>query len=188
MIDHDYDTASIHPSSHGVYKALRDDHQNLTPIEQLKVMKELFSIKFTRDVPLTCTFDQIEKLHARFIEIMDKLTDDQLLCLFILNSCEHHPGLQRTVYNIMASPLTTSADIISHLLREEHIFLDNGGSDSLAAVPSKSTRPICSNCKRTGHHTKYCVAAGGDMAGKTTEEARAAARNARRRGRGLART
>ena len=25
--DHDYDTASIHPSSHGVYKALRDDHQ-----------------------------------------------------------------------------------------------------------------------------------------------------------------
>ena len=188
MIDHDYDTASIHPSSHGVYKALRDDHQNLTPIEQLKVMKELFSIKFTRDVPLTCTFDQIEKLHARFIEIMDKLTDDQLLCLFILNSCEHHPGLQRTVYNIMASPLTTSADIISHLLREEHIFLDNGGSDSLAAVPSKSTRPICSNCKRTGHHTKYCVAAGGDIVGKTIEEARAAARNARRRGRGLART
>lgn len=186
--DHDYDTAIIHPTSHGVYKALRDSHQNLTPFEQLKVMKELFSIQFTPDVPLTRTFDRISKLHARFIEIMDKLNDDQLLCLFILNAFEHYPGLQATVYHMMANPLTTSEDIKSRLLREEKMFLDNGGSDSLAAVPSKSTRPICSNCERAGHHTRYCVAAGGAMAGRTIEEARAAARNARRRGRSLART
>ena len=83
---------------------------------------------------------------------------------------------------------TTSADVCGRLVLEEQVINDNAAISpptALAAVAAKPPRPACANCKRTSHRTEFCISAGGQMAGKTIEEARAAqdaARNAQKPG------
>ena len=108
---HEFDTASVHQSSHDVYTSLRNTHQKQGPYAQMKVIKEALASRFTPNAPLTCTFDQISMLHARLVK-MGKLKDDQTLCIWVLNAlCDHYPRLQTSVNDMLANPLTTSADI-----------------------------------------------------------------------------
>ena len=56
---------------------------------------------------------------------------------------------------------------------------DNQGSDntSLTAVSNKANKPawpVCSNCECPGHKAEFCIQSGGQMAGKTLDEAHAA--------------
>ena len=59
--DHDYNIASVHDNSHGVYTILRDSHQNQGPFAKIKVFKEVLSTKFVPDIPLTCTTWQTDQ-------------------------------------------------------------------------------------------------------------------------------
>ena len=187
--DHDYDVASVHPTSHGVYKVLRDTHQNQGPFAKIKIFKEALSTRFVPSIPLSRTFNQISKTHARFIKV-GKLSDDELLSMFVLNALyDHYPRLQMSVNDMMMSPSNSSSNIGMRLLQEEHTAQNSESTHdtALAAVSPKTPRPVCSNCKRTGHRVEYCIAAGGRMAGKTLDEARAAqeaARNVQRNGSG----
>ena len=99
---------------------------------------------------------------------------------------DHYSHLQTSINDLFTKSTTTSADVRDRLLLEESVLMDNNssGTTALAAVSTKPTKPLCANCKRT-HRTEYCIAPGGQMAGKTLEEARAAqeaARNAQRAG------
>jgi len=185
--DHDYDVASLHQNSHDVYTTLRDKHQNQGPFAKIKLFKEALGTRFAPGIPLSRTFDQISKLHARFIK-MGKLSDDELLSMFVLNAlCDHYPRLQTSINDMMMSPSNTSSDIRTRLLQEEHTtqLEPSVANAALTGASSRPPRPVCSNCKRTGHRAEYCIAPGGQMAGKTLDEARAAqdaARTAQRAG------
>ena len=177
---HEFDTASVHQSSHDVYTSLHNTHQKQGPYAQMKVIKEALASHFTPNAPLTRTFDQISMLHARHMK-MGKLKDDQTLCIWVLNPlCDHYPWLQTSVNDMLANPLTTSADIRARLAHEEDIIAEKKKTKTtvdtaLAATNPKPPRPSCLNCKKSGHKAEFCVAVGGGMAGKTLEEAREAA-------------
>src|ERR1700677_1089862 len=182
--DHDYDIVSELASAHKIYDNLRNRHQKQGPFAKVKTIRAILDTQSAHGTPLCQTFDDISKLHSRYIK-MGPLTDDQLLCIFVLNSLRvNHPRMQTSLNDMLANPLTTSTDIRNRLEQEDQTA---GTSDSaLAAVTSKAKppRPLCANCRTLGHRTEYCIAAGGQMAGKTIEEARAAREAARNKQRG----
>jgi hypothetical protein len=165
-------------NAHDVYKSLRTTHQNQGLYAQIKIINEALATRFVPTIPLSRTIDQIVKLHSRFIK-MGPIDEDKLLMILLFNTLgDHFPRLQTSINDMLLNASTSnSADVRSHLLLEEQVILDNAAtspSTALAAVSNKPSRLVCSNCKRPTHKTEFCIATGGQMAGKTLEEARAA--------------
>ena len=116
---------------------------------------------------------------------MGKIDEDQLLIILLLNAlCGDYSRLQTSVNDLLHNPSTTSREVRSRLLREEQTIGINDkqsagnatSNTALAAISNKSkpSRPLCANCERPGHKAEFCIAEGGQMAGKTLDEARAA--------------
>jgi hypothetical protein len=173
--DHDYEIVSELPTANKMYEALRDRHQRQGPFAKIKTIRAILdTVSPAHGTPYCQTFDDIVKLHSRYIG-MGHLTDDQLLSIFILNSLRLHPRMQSSLNDMLANPLTTSADIRKRLEQEDLVIGSSSAPEAaLAAVSTKNPRPVCLNCQKVGHRTEFCIAPGGQMAGKTIEEARAA--------------
>ena len=163
--DHDYAIASAHSNAHDVYEALRKDHNSR--FAKINVFREALGTRCVPTVPLSRTFDQITKLHTKFIK-MGEMDDDLLLIILILNALGgDYTRLQTSVIDMLQNPLTTSADIRARLYREEQTI-------ALGFVTGNPTRPVCANCKSANHRTEYCISPRGQMAGRTISEAHAA--------------
>ena len=183
--ERDYEIVSPITNAHNLYETLRTTHQNQGIHAQIRVMKDALDTRFIPSTPLSQTLDKIKRLHKRFtgMGIMD---DDKLLIIYIMNALgDHYRPLQSTINGMLENAMLTSQDVENQVLREEELisYRERDGNTpsentALAAV-TKRERPICANCKRPGHRTEYCIAAGGQMAGKTIEEARAAQEAAR---------
>src|ERR1700761_6941343 len=175
--DSDYDIISSLDNAHDVYERLRAKHQNQGLYAQIKVINEALGTRFTPGTPLSQTVDQMKRLHSRFIK-MGRIDDDKLLTILLFNALrDHYTRLQTSINDMFTSGTTTSADVCSCLLLEEQVINDNANISlptALAAVSTKPPRPVCANCKRASHRTEFCIGPGGQMAGKTIEEARAA--------------
>jgi transposase InsO family protein len=172
----DYGIASVHLDAHDVYQTLRHNHEFLGLHVQVLIIKEALSTRFNTSTPLLKTLDDIDKLHSRFVK-MGKMDDDKLKIILIVNAlADHYHGLQSTITTMLQNPAVTSEDVKKRILMEEEILSSRGSVETtaLSAVTSRNNRPICSNCKRPNHRTEYCIAAGGQMAGKTIDDARAA--------------
>ncbi|KAH8997361.1 hypothetical protein EDB92DRAFT_1813816 [Lactarius akahatsu] len=163
-----------------VYDALRKMHENFGLHPQVHIMREALDLRFSFATPLNLsrTLNDIDRLHDKFTK-MGKMDDDKLKIILIMNALKTHPQLQYTIDELLeSSPAITSADIEGRILREEQLLrhrekLGVADNIALAAVANK-TRQICANCKRSNHRPEFCVAPGGNMAGKTIGEARAA--------------
>lgn len=109
---------------------------------------------------------------------MGKMDDDKLKIILIMNALSNNCKMLQTAVNeMLQNPLTTSVDIMNRILREEQLLIRNTGlteTTTLAATNTRSARPICANCKHPNHRSKFCIAPGGAMTGKTIDEARAA--------------
>ena len=176
----DYDIIKAYDDAHQVYEKLRTVHENQGLYSQIKTIKEALATRFVPGTPLSNTIDQIVKLHARFIK-MGPIDEDKLLMILLFNALgEHYKPLQTSINDLFIKPGTTSADVRARLILEEQVIQDNAAPETtaLAAVSSKP-KTVCANCKRPTHRTEYCIASGGQMAGKTLEEARAAQNAAR---------
>ena len=173
--DYDYELVSELPSANKIYESLCDRHQKQGPYAQIKVIRAILDAQTEHGTPLCQTFDEIAKLQSRYIK-MGHLTDDQLLCVYMLNALRvNHPRMQMSLNDLLANPLTTSVDICKHLEQEDHTTVTGAPPDAaLAAASSKPARPLCINCQKPGHCTEFCITPGGQMAGKTIEEARTA--------------
>ena len=185
--DSDYDSVSALDNAHDVYESLRSKHQNQGLYAQIKVINEALGTHFTPGTPLSQTIDQMKRLHSRFVK-MGRIDDDKLLMILLFNGLgAHYNRLQTSINDMFTNGSTTSADVCNRLLLEEQVINDNASistSTALAAT-TKPPRPVCANCKRPSHRTEFCIGPGGQMAGKTIEEARAAqdaARNAQKPG------
>ena len=174
--DNDYDLIKAYDDAHQVYDKLRVVHENQGLYTQIKTIKEALATRFVPGTPLSDTIDQIVKLHARFIK-MGPIDEDKLLMILLFNALgEHYKPLQTSINDMFAKPGTTSADVRARLILEEQVIQDSSATETttLAAVSNKPPKVVCANCKRPSHRTEYCIAPGGQMAGKTLEEARAA--------------
>jgi hypothetical protein len=81
---------------------------------------------------------------------MGPLTEDELLMMFIINALgDHYPRLQTSVNNMLVNPMTTSADFRARLLQEEQTISTSSSDTAHAAVSTRTTRPVCPNCKRS---------------------------------------
>ena len=186
--DHDYDVVGELPTAFEMYDALRNKYQKLGPYAKIKTIRAILdTVTPLHGTPYCQTFDEIAKLQSRYIK-MGHLTDDQLLCIYMLNALRLHPRMQTSLNDMLANPLTTSADIRRRLEQEDDTIGTgtNPPENALAAAAgsTKPPRPVCANCEKVGHRTEFCIAAGGQMAGKTIEEARAARDAARNKTRG----
>lgn len=169
--------ASKYSNAHDVYEALRRRHELLGPYAQVQLIEEALDTRFSASTPVSRTLEPIKKLHRRFTK-MGQIDDDTLLIILIMNALNdnYFHTLQSAVDIMLENPSVTSKDVKARVLREEQLLLSRGDSANPlenTAVVNKATRPICANCKRRNHRTKYCIAAGGRMAGKTIDEARA---------------
>ena len=186
--DNDYDIVSTLDNAHDVYERLRSKHQNQGLYTQIKVINEALGTRFVPGTPLSQTVDQMKRLHSRFIK-MGRIDDDKLLTILLFNGLrDHYTRLQTSINDMFTGGTTTSDDVVNRLLLEEQVLNDNASispTTALAAVNTKPPRPVCANCKRPSHRTEFCIGPGGQMAGKTIKEARAAqdaARNAQKPG------
>ena len=173
--DHDYEIVSELPTANKMYETLHDRHQKQGLFAKIKMIRTILdTVSPLHGTPFCQTFDDISRLHSQYIK-MGHLTDDQLLSIFILNSLRLHPRMQSSLNDMLANPLTTSADIRNHLEQEDLVIGSGTTPDTaLAAAPTKNPRPVCLNCQKPGHWTEFCIASSGQMAGKTIEEVRAA--------------
>ena len=173
--NHDYKLAKPQPTAQLAYSVLRNKYQNEGAYAKIKIVRDMLDTLCLPSVPKCWTFDHIVKLQSKFLK-MGKLTDDQYLSIYVLNSMRiHFPRIQTSINDMLANPLTTSADIRKHLYQED--LIDSTEATTEAALTANSTkppRPLCLNCKTLGHHVEYCIKPGGGMAGKTLLEARAA--------------
>jgi hypothetical protein len=177
----DYGIASVHLDAHDVYQTLRHNHEFLGLHAQVLIIKEALSTRFNMSTPLLKTLDNIDKLHSRFVK-MGKMDDDKLKIILIVNAlADHYHGLQSTITTMLQNPAVTSEDVKKRILMEEEILSSRRSVETtaLAAVMSRNNRPICSNCKHPNHCTEYCIAASGQMAGKTIDDTRTAQDTAR---------
>ena len=109
---------------------------------------------------------------------MGRIDDDKLLTILLFNGLrDHYTRLQTSINDMFTNGTTTSNDVVNRLLLEEQVLNDNATispTTALAAVTTKPPHPVCANCKRPSHRTEFCIGPGGQMAGKTIEEAHAA--------------
>jgi hypothetical protein len=190
----DYGIASKFLIAHEAYEALQRNHENLGYHAQVHIMKEALDVRvlLTPPINLSCSLDEIDRLHDRFIK-MGQMDDDKLKIILIINSLDPLPQLQSTINELLqSSPTITLTDVKQRVIHEEQLLIRREkmgiplGSNpvensALATVTGKSSCPICANCKCPNHQTEYCIAPGGQMAGKTIDEAHAAQNAARTR-------
>ena len=92
--DHDSEIVSELPTANKMYETLHDRHQKQGLFTKIKTIRLILdTVSPLHGTPFCQTFDDISRLHSRYIK-MGHLTDDQLLSIFVLNSLRLHPRMQ----------------------------------------------------------------------------------------------
>src|SRR6266571_5157681 len=192
----EYGIASRSALAHDVYTVLRKSQENLGPHAQVHLMKKALDTRISLAPPLNIgqTLDEIDRLHDRFTK-MGKMDDDKFKMLLYINCLDPLPQLQSSVNEMLRSSATiSSSDIKDRVLHEEQLLqrrehlgipLTSGLGESTAlTTTTNKPRPVCANCKRNNHRTEFCIAPGGQMAGKSIDEAHNAQRTGRQQSHG----
>jgi hypothetical protein len=169
-------------TSHAIFTALHEHHENLGSFAQVLLVKKLLEICFNDDTPMSHTIMEIRDLHHR-ITTMGAIDDDKLLTVALLNSLGNKfSNLQSAIQTLFSTPNFSSTAVIQRTEAEENLIQcrNNGNqipSQSHTALAATSNRPLrtpCATCKRLNHSSDFCISPGGKLAGKTIEEAHAA--------------
>lgn len=145
---------------------------------QILLLRELFSIRFTRSEPYRETADRMKSICER-IFIIGVPTEDTLLCLTLHNAMSGDlENLQSQITTALskqtkAAPYT-SDDIMSRLELEWQV--STGSLPGLSLTTSSATVPAakasakprkgCSQCGMLNHNAPDCFQPGGAMEGK----------------------
>ena len=135
--------------------------------------------------PISATMDKIGNSHTNIMHMgtIDGQPDqhherqiDSFLVRHHLKSLSHSPDFSYTVVHLLGAQNRRSlGSAVSK-------------TPTMATGKSKSAKPSCSDCKRSSHSIDFCILSGGEMVGRSIDEARAAQHAALgkppRRGRG----
>jgi hypothetical protein len=183
----DYNAVSHLPTSHLIFVELQQHHEKLGAHAQLLLLKKALDFCYSRDAPFCDGANEILAMHSR-IANMGPVDLDQIKIILLLNAFGNdHDHLQSSLYAAMDSPSFGANTILRHLQQEDainqaHATQSGTNPMALAAVHKDKPPRLCSNCKKEGHLTAFCIKTSGGMAGKTIEEAWTTQRNARRSG------
>jgi transposase InsO family protein len=167
--------------THAMFQKLRKRHEQLGLYSQVLLIKKAMEMRFDATKNLDDTIIAICSLHTRIMN-MGNMDSDSLLIVFLVSALgDDFPHLQSNIQSMSTAPGFSSLSVTHHI-QDENKLLRNQEAQGLPVTPvtalaavgqDRSGRPPCSNCKRTNHHTNYCVMRGGKMAGRTIDEARA---------------
>src|ERR1700742_1000738 len=182
------------------WELLRLCHEQEGPAKQVAYLQEALSARCKKGTPLPTTAREIREFIRR--AFTTEVTEDLLSCICILNSLsgDQYSYICSNIAHSLSQSTTTNPytfDNILKYLESEQSVLDNlehkrtaplsGDPVALAASTNikRSQIPTCSNCKRTGHGSEWCVSPGGGMAGKTIAKSREARRKAKDKARNI---
>ena len=182
------------PTARLMFDKLKATHEQQGAFAQVNLLLKSLQIKFTYEKPIRETLAELRTYFHR-ISVMGPLKPDDIFAVMLLNAMNENFGpLRQTIHTLASSSNFTSEMIATRMLEEDKYILErvNAGqpanpyslnpsstpSSAFAANSSRprSPRPTCSNCKREGHLTDFCISPGGKMAGRPVDEAKAAYR------------
>jgi hypothetical protein len=168
-----------------VFEALRKRHELLGIYAQAALFKKALNIQLCYDTPLSETVLEIRLISERIIK-MGALTPDRLFALLIVNALgDNFPHLRPTIEAMVEAP-GFSSDALVQLIETEDLRLRYSAKYDLrqagvspTKVPAhgnnnEGAKAACSNCSKRNHITDFCIQPGGEMAGRSIKEARAA--------------
>jgi hypothetical protein len=172
-------------TSHNAFETLRKTHQKRGPHAKMLLLNKAMSIRYQPDVPLATTWEEIESLFTRIIN-MGPFNDEQLRQSLHLHAlADNYQYIHQHLMNLVDDPSFSSTTIIRRIHQEEDLIRHRTAqstqptsSVALAtqARASTRTRPSCTHCKKVGHAADFCIQPGGKMAGRSLEEAKTAQR------------
>jgi len=179
----DYRAIRHLPTSHLIFEELCSVHEKLGIHMQLVLLTKAMTIRYQPDVPYSKTTEEIDKLFSR-IEAMGPIDNNRIRATLMLNALQNLDSIHSHLLNLADDPSFSYKTIARRLTQEESIKRSRTeqlaqSSTALAAQGRGKPRTICTNCQRPGHLVDFCVRAGGKMAGRSIDDARAAAANLR---------
>jgi hypothetical protein len=116
----EYDVVSKFDTSHAVFEALRNRHENPGLHAQISLLLKVLDIRYERDIPMEVTTREIRKICDRITKI-GPFDNDKLLTFFIIKSLgRHFPQLQASVHNLTLDPNFSSGVAVKRVLTEAH--------------------------------------------------------------------
>ena len=182
----EYDIASSLGSAHATFEGLRTRHEKLGLHAQINLLRKALDITYLPGVSMLTTSKEIRNIYDRLIK-MGKIEGDQLLTIIIVNALgKYYSPLQSTIHGLTDDAGFTSLVAFKRIEteaaledRRAELGIQNPSMALVAAnTKGKSAEIICSNCKCPHHSIEFCVRPGGGMAGRSTDEAKAAQRAA----------
>ena len=165
-------------NAHTAWANLHNHHEKQGLITQVRLIQELLSIYYPKDVSAwATTMDHLRDLCTRiFAQAIP--TFDVLFMVAMLNALEceaDHIHSEMTSHYI--SNTTATATALSSRIEQEIVYKTHREGMSEVALLARSGKPfkkpqkVCSNmnCGKTGHIIDTCFAKGGSMEGKCDE-------------------
>ena len=164
----------------------------MTTLHILRIILEHVGPLQALDVRYLHSGEQLSVTSSRLADLNDCIwnmgtpSPDLFLCILMINALsgdltDVRSSLARDLAKATSDQPYTPTDIRCALDVEQQLISgDKKSRDVVLSVQSGQLRPsrtnhlLCSNCKKPGHLSEYCISEGGGMAGKSIEESRAA--------------
>ena len=182
---HDFINGGDITSAKQAWDALKKRHEIQGPIQQVLLIQEALEVRYTRSgEQLSVTSSKLADLNER-IWNMGTPSRNLFLCILMINALsgeltDVRSSLARDLAKATVEHPYSPADIRQALDVEQQLISgDKKSRDVALAAQSGQSRHThgsitCSNCKKSGHLSRYCISEGGGMAGKSIEDSRAA--------------
>ena len=188
----DFDHTHSCTSTSQLYECLRVLHENQGVYAQISLLIKALDICLSYETPL---HDTLSELHSYYqcIIAMGKIKDDNIFAAILLHSMSgDFVHLQQSVQN-MTHLLNFNSEMIAKRILDKDTLIRRWKELGQHANPNDpvtltsqtvhiaqmwphAPRPFCMNCKKDNHTIDFCISTGGKMAGRTSEEAKAAYR------------
>ncbi|KAF4611985.1 hypothetical protein D9613_004442 [Agrocybe pediades] len=173
------------------WKTIEDRHKKDGPIAQVHLIKSAMNTSLSSEEPYHTTMAEVfRKIDEAWA--MGEIKQDLLKLILGINCAHSVENIQFALLDRMSTAPSTSPftplDMIKFVEDRQRVLKANQSSSANTIALAAQTKPkppaACTNCKRPHHIAKYCISAGGGMAGKTLDESRAARRKDRDNGKG----
>ena len=184
-VEHDFINGMDISTAKHAWDALKAWHEVQGPIQQVLLIQEALDICYSH------SGEQLSVTSSRFADLNERIWNmgtpsrDLFLCILMINGLsgeftDIRSSLARELAKATTDQPYKPTDICQALdIEQQLISGDRKGRDVVLTAQSGQSRRgctslTCSNCKKEGHLSEYCISEGGGMAGKSIEDSRAA--------------
>ncbi|RDB22793.1 hypothetical protein Hypma_010277 [Hypsizygus marmoreus] len=181
-------------SSLATWTTLLSRHKLQGPISQVSLIQEALNVRYSTSTPFAETTAHIRSLNKRIWDMGTPTVDSFLVILMLIAlSPDELRNVRDSIINGISSSNAaapyTATNIVSRLELEQQVR--SAEAARLNPVPNEAhpafskssrdtksrdpkSRDVCSHCGGERHQAEFCIQPGGNMAGQTIADARAA--------------